>query len=63
MLNTGEQDAGGLAGGVEFALLGGFFQEVGWLVAAGFCVGEDGGEDGSVGVSEDAGGVVGDGGA
>jgi hypothetical protein len=51
VLDAGDEDAGGLAGGVEFALFGGFFEEAGWLVAAGF------------GVGEDAGGVVGDGGA
>jgi hypothetical protein len=63
VLDAAEQDAGGLAGGVEFALLGGFFEEPRWLVAAGFGVGQDGGEGRPVGVGEDAGGVVGDGGA
>lgn len=63
MLDAGEEDAGGSAGGVEFALFGGFFEEAGWFVAACFGVGEDGGEGGPVGVGEDAGGVVGDGGA
>jgi hypothetical protein len=63
VLDAAEQDAGWLAGGVEFALPGRFFEEAGWLVAACFGVGEDSGEGGPVGVGEDAGGVVGDGGA
>ncbi len=58
VLDSGEEDAGGLAGGVEFAAGGGFVEEVAGLVACGF--GEDGGQGGPVGVGQDAGGVLGD---
>ncbi|OEV15881.1 hypothetical protein AN221_36475 [Streptomyces nanshensis] len=62
MLDAGDQDAGGLASGGEFALSGGFLEELVGFVAACFGVGEDGGEGRPGGVGEDAVGVVGDGG-
>lgn len=61
MLDAGDQDAGGLAGGGQLALGSGFLEELVGLVAAGFGVGEDGGERGPGRVGEDALGVVGDG--
>lgn len=62
VLDAGDQDAGGLASGGEFALSGGFLEELVEFVAAGFGVGEDGGEGLPGGVGEDAVGVIGDGG-
>lgn len=62
MLDAGDQDAGGLAGTREFALSGGFLEELVRLVTAGFSIGQGGGEGRPGGVGEDAVGVVGDGG-
>ncbi|MDQ1018328.1 hypothetical protein QFZ43_004877 [Streptomyces afghaniensis] len=61
VLNAGDEHAGGLAGGGQLTLGSGFNDELVGLVAAGFCVGEDGGERGPGGVGEDSLGVVGDG--
>lgn len=63
MLDAGDQDAGGLAGGGEFASGGGLAEELVEFVTAGFGIGQDGGEGRPGGVGEDAVGVVGDGGA
>lgn len=60
VLDAGDEDAGGLAGGGQFTLGGGFLEELVGLVAVGFGVGEDSGERGPGRVSEDALGVVGD---
>ncbi len=63
VLDACDQDPCGLAGGGEFTLGGGFLEELVGLVAAGFGIGEDGGEGGPSGIGENAVGVVGDGGA
>ncbi|MBW8735579.1 MAG: hypothetical protein JF621_00040 [Streptomyces turgidiscabies] len=61
VLDAGDEDAGGLAGCGQLALGGGFLEELVGLVAAGFGVGEGGGERGPGRVGEDSLGVVGDG--
>ncbi|MFD4394924.1 hypothetical protein [Kitasatospora sp. NPDC058397] len=63
MLDAAEEDLGGLASRGEFAAGGCLGEELAGLVAAGFGVGEDGGEGGPGGVGEDPCGVAGDGGA
>jgi hypothetical protein len=60
-LDAGYQDPGGLAGSGQLALDSGFLEELVGLVAAGFGVGEDGGERRPGRVGEDPLGVVGDG--
>lgn len=61
MLDAGDQDTGGLSCSVQFALSGGFLEELVGLVPSGFGVGEGGGERGPGRVGEDALGVLGDG--
>lgn len=60
VLDAGDQDSGGLAGGGQFALGGCFLEELVGFVAAGFGVGEDCGEGRPAGVGEDPLGVLGD---
>jgi hypothetical protein len=61
VLDAGDQDAGGLAGGGQLTLSSGFAEELVRLVAAGLGVGEDGGERRPSRVSEDPLGMVRDG--
>ncbi|MBX7550401.1 hypothetical protein K1Y78_20670 [Streptomyces sp. tea 10] len=61
VLDTGDQDAGGLAGGGQLALSSGLLEELVGLVDAGFGVGEGGGEREPGRGGEDPLGVVGDG--
>ncbi|MFD7732187.1 tyrosine-type recombinase/integrase [Kitasatospora phosalacinea] len=63
MLDAAEDDLGGQAGGGEFAAGGGLLEELSGLVTEGLGIGEGGGQGGPVRVGEDAGRVVGDGGA
>lgn len=60
MLDAGDEHAGGLAGSVQLALSSGLLEELMGLMAAGFGVGEDGGECWPGRIGEDPLGVVGD---
>lgn len=62
MLDAGDQHAGGAAGGGQFALRGGFLEELVGAVAACFGVGQDRGEGRPAGVGDYTFGVVGYGG-
>jgi hypothetical protein len=59
VLETPDDDFGGVVGGVEFALSGDFGEEVAGVLTGALGFGESGGQGRPGGIGHDAGGVVG----